>query len=253
MNNVYNTTDLDPLKAFEKHIFHRDMFAHYLRRNFLLKEAKIWEVICDFGCGNWNAFEVLYRNRYKPKNYVWLDIRQSAINKANDKFDLDYASFICEDLVTLENWTNIDEIKADKVISFEVLEHVWKKNAKKFLENMMRCWNDDAIYFINTPNYDESVWAAWNHTYPDYKWWDPVIQEFEHYELEKLIKEVWFNIKDKIWTFASQKDYKKDLDWRRLEMFNWLVTKFDSNIVSVVMWPFIDASKARNTLWILTK
>ena len=33
----YNKTQLHPEQIFEKHIFHRDQFAHYLRWNYILK------------------------------------------------------------------------------------------------------------------------------------------------------------------------------------------------------------------------
>ena len=33
MAKVYNTTDLRPDQAFERHVFHRDQFAHYLEMN----------------------------------------------------------------------------------------------------------------------------------------------------------------------------------------------------------------------------
>ena len=62
MAKVYNTTDLRPDQAFERHVFHRDQFAHYLRWTHILKEAKIGESIVDFGCGAANLLEVLYRN-----------------------------------------------------------------------------------------------------------------------------------------------------------------------------------------------
>jgi hypothetical protein len=35
----YNTTDLDPEATFERHVFHRDQFAHYLRWTHVLKAA----------------------------------------------------------------------------------------------------------------------------------------------------------------------------------------------------------------------
>ena len=63
MAKAYNTTDLRPDQAFERHVFHRDQFAHYLRWTHILKEAKIGESIVDFGCGAANLLEVLYRNK----------------------------------------------------------------------------------------------------------------------------------------------------------------------------------------------
>ncbi len=64
----YNITQLHPDKCFERHIFHRDQFAHYLRWTHILKESNIGETIVDFGCGKGNLLEVLYRNRKKQSN-----------------------------------------------------------------------------------------------------------------------------------------------------------------------------------------
>ncbi len=60
----YNTTDLDPVSTFERHVFHRDQFAHYLRWSHIVKEAKIGETVVDFGCGKGNMLEVFYRNKF---------------------------------------------------------------------------------------------------------------------------------------------------------------------------------------------
>ena len=82
----YNTTDLDPQTTFERHVFHRDQFAHYLRWTHILKEAKIGEKIVDFGCGKGNLLEVLYRNKFKCKHYIGIDIREKTISKAREHF-----------------------------------------------------------------------------------------------------------------------------------------------------------------------
>lgn len=253
---VYNTTDLDPKTTFERHVYHRDQFAHFLRWTFvlkLMKEVREEKSVCDFWCWKWNLYEVLYRNRFSPKSYTWLDIRKQTIEKAQEKFPK--ATFIAEDLITLSNWTDLSKIQADYVTSFEVIEHVWKKNALKFLENFKSCWNENAIFMLSTPNYDENVGAADNHTYPDYEWWIPVPQEFLHEELEALIVEAWFQIVDKIWTFASIKDYKEyvESDPVKKQMFETLREKLDSNVLSVVMAPLVPANLARNCLWVLKK
>ena len=86
MAKVYNTTDLRPDQAFERHVFHRDQFAHYLRWTHILKEAKIGESIVDFGCGAANLLEVLYRNKFKQKEYIGIDIREKTIQQAAEKY-----------------------------------------------------------------------------------------------------------------------------------------------------------------------
>lgn len=254
--NVYNTTDLDPVKTFERHVFHRDQFAHYLRWSFVLKylrDVRDEQVVCDFGCGKWNLYEVLYRNRYTPKNYFGLDIRKQTIDKNRERFPK--ANWIAEDLVTLEKNTNLDEIQADVVTSFEVIEHVGKRNVDTFLQNFKKCWNDSATYYLSTPNYSESVGAADNHTYPDYEWGPSVPQEFSHEELQEAILRNWFEIVKKVWTFASIKDYKDFLetDPVKKQMFDILRENLDSNVLSVVMAVLVPGELARNCLWVLTK
>lgn len=249
----YNTTDLSPEKAFERHVFHRDMFAHFLRRSYILKETQNKEeVICDFGCWKWNLLEVLYRNRHKCKNYIWIDIRKNTIESANKNFSwVERANFICEDLV-LNTWnTDFWAIKADKVVSFEVLEHVWKSNADKFLENMINCWNENATYYISTPNYDKNVWAAWNHTYDCWDWKWVIEQEFTHDELTELFNK-YFIIENKFGTFASIRDYKELMNEQQLYMFDKLREYYDTNLISVLFAPMFP-EQSRNTLWVMKK
>ena len=157
----YNTTDLNPESTFTKHVFHRDQFAHYLRWTHILKEARIGETICDFGCGNGNLLEVLYRNRFKQSKYIGIDIKDNFKNKLKE---LSWCEFIVEDLVNPQNKINFEKINADKVCSFEVIEHVGKQNVKVFLENFKKCGNDNANFYLSTPNYDKNVGAAGNHT-----------------------------------------------------------------------------------------
>jgi len=247
----YNTTDLNPLTSFERHVFHRDQFAHYLRRTKILNDANIWEIICDFGCGNGNLLEVLYRNKFRQKKYIWIDIRQQTINKAKEKFqNVERAEFLVEDLVNPQNWVDFNEIKADKVCSFEVLEHVWKQNGNKFMQNFKNCWHKDTIYYISTPNYDEKVWAAWNHMYDSWDWRWVAVQEFTHQELNDLFINNGFKIIKKFGTFASQKDYKPYMNEWQINMLNALKEYYDSNLISNIMAPMFP-EYSRNTLWIL--
>lgn len=247
----YNTTDLDPETAFERHIFHRDQFAHYLRWTYILKEAKIGESIIDFGCGKANLLEVLYRNRFKPSQYVGIDIRKKTVQQAEEKFrSVKFPKlFITADLVQPSD--NFSKLEAEKVVSFEVIEHVGKQNAKQFLENFKQCGKKGAKYYLSTPNFDPSVGAAGNHTYDsgDGKGKQP--QEFEHFELQELILESGFTIKDKFGTFASQRDYEGTLTDGQREVYDQLRKYYDSNLISNIMAPIIEPELARNCLWVL--
>ena len=253
MSKPYNTTDLDPLQTFERHIFHRDQFAHYLRWSHVLKEARIGESIVDFGAGKCNLLEVLYRNRYKPSKYVALEYKESEMAKAREKYSkLPFpAEFIQQDII--KPTLNLDELKADKVVSFEVAEHVGKQNVPEFLKNFKRCGNKDARFYLSTPNYDPLVGAAGNHTYDSGDGQGVVPQELDHFELQEMILDAGFEIVEKFGTFASQRDYKEAMnDWQK-EMFKAISQYYDSNLVSNLMAPVMPAELARNTLWVLKK
>ena len=248
--NKYNTTDLDPITTFEKHVFHRDQFAHYLRWTHILREAKTGETVVDFGCGKGNMLEVFYRNRFKCKRFIGIDIRKQTIEAAKEKFALvDWAEFYADDLI----YPKIDytQYQADKVCSFEVVEHVGKQNIELFLMNMRDCGNENATYYISTPNYNEQVGAAANHTYDSGDGRGIAIHEFTHDELQAHI-EKYFTIEKKFGTFASMVHYKHLLNDWQTQMYEALKTYYDSNLLSVMMAPFFP-EQSRNILWVLKR
>ncbi len=246
----YNTTDLDPVTTMERHVFHRDQFAHYLRWSFILRETlNKEETICDFGCGKANLLEVLYRNRHKAKKYIGIDIRPQTIKKDAEKFaSVPWAEFIAEDLVLNTGNTDFSAIQADKVCSFEVLEHVGKNNGDAFLQNMIACGHKDSLFYISTPNYDENVGAAENHTFDSGNGVEP--QEFTHQELTDLFGK-YFNIERKFGTFASMKDYKELMTEAQKDVFVQLREYYDTNLLSVIMAPMFP-EQSRNTIWVLS-
>ena len=252
MSKPYNTTDLSPQQSLERHIFHRDIFAHYLRWSHILKEAKIGESIVDFGAGQCQLLEVLYRNRYKPSKYVALEYRQSEMDKAEEKYkNLPFeAVFLQQDIINPN--IKLERLNADRVVSFEVAEHVGLQNVPKFLENFKKCGKKTARYYLSTPNYDPSVGAAGNHTYDSGDGRGVAVQEIDHFALQEMILEAGFKIVNKFGTFASQKDYKESIehDWRA-NAFHELGKYYDSNLLSNLMAPIIEPELARNTLWVL--
>lgn len=250
---VYNTTDLDPETTFERHVFHRDQFAHYLRWTHILKVAKIGETIVDFGCGKGNLLEVLYRNKFKCEKYIGIDIRRKTIELARERYSrVEWSQFEVEDLIT-KNISGMDFslLKADKVCSFEVIEHVGKQNADQFLINFKECGNENALYYLSTPNYDEKVGAAGNHTYDSGDERGVDAQEFGHEELKELILNH-FDIIEYFGTFASEKDYKPFMNEWQTKMFESLKEYYDSNLVSNIMAPMFPA-QSRNTMWVLKR
>lgn len=244
----YNTTQLDPFEAGERHVIHRDMLAHAARWSHVLNAMKVGDTCTDFGCGSANLLETLYRNRYKAKHYIGLEIKKTTVEKAREKFhDVPWAEFHVVDLVK-EDTKFFEELPRSKhVCSFEVLEHVGKINGEAFMRNFAACGDESSTFYLSTPNYDEKVGAAGNHTYDSGDGNGVQPQEFTHGEIAELIKPH-FEVIAKYGTFASQKDYKKLMTPAQQEMFKDLSAYYDSNLVAVLFAPLFP-EQSRNTLW----
>lgn len=234
----YNTTQLNPETTFERHVFHRDQFAHYLRWTHVLKLARIGQNVLDVGCGSGNLFEVFYRNRFKPKNYTGIDVRPKTIEAVKKKFKMcQNATWLVQDICKPYNLGK----KWDIITSFEVMEHISKENANAFLENITNHCNEDTTVLISTPVYDEKVGAAKNHII------NGKVCEFGFDELKEILKK-YFNIEKVYGTFASQRDYKPQMSKEELEMFEKLSEYYDVNLVANIFAPLFP-EYSRNCIW----
>lgn len=262
MTKVYNTTDLDPETNFARHVFHRDQFAHYLRWTHVAREArhrlKDRPVVVDFGCGKGSLFEVMYRNRTWPKQYVGLDIRKKTIEAARERYanvgaDKGNPCFYVQDLIKPD--MILEMLEGDLVCSFEVLEHVGQQNADTFLQNFAACGKSGATYFLSTPKYDERVGAADNHTYDSGDGRGVAVQEFEYGDLIGILARNDFCVEETFGTFASMRDYKAYLETDPVakEMFTRVRRYYDSEMTAVIMAPLVPAHLARNVLWVLSR
>lgn len=247
MTKQYNTTQLDPGVAMERHIYHRDQFAHYLRWSHVLKRADIGMNILDVGCGTGNLFEVLYRNRFKPKRYLGLEYRKHVVEKNKEKWSEHGAEFIECDVTKGfsfgDHW--------DMITSFEVAEHIGKQNVPAYLQNIRNSMNEKTILLMSTPCYDEKVGAADNHTYDSGDGRGVAVHEMTYNEFQDYLLSAGFTIKNKWGTFASIKDYKHLLVGELKDVYDRLHEYFDSNVLSNVMAPLFP-EHSRNVMWELS-
>lgn len=245
---MYNKTQLYPEKTFERHVFHRDQFAHYLRWSYVLKllsKLRGKENVLDIGCGSANLLEAAYHNRLLPAVYLGIDVRkrQIALNAEKYSSKLKKVDFVCADVCALTK-AQAERIARDEyaiICCFEVLEHLGKQNAVKALDAICKIASEDSIILISTPCYDKRVGAASNHIIDD------EIGEFEFYELKTLLKER-FTIEEVYGTFASQKDYAAAMSLDEITLFEKLSKYYDVNILSVLFAP-LHPEQSRNCVW----
>jgi 2-polyprenyl-3-methyl-5-hydroxy-6-metoxy-1,4-benzoquinol methylase len=234
----FNKTQLNVYESIERGIVHRDYYAHLFRWTHVLKLLKINQQILDFGCGSAGLLETMYRNKYSPTKYLGLDIRSGVIESSKVKYSkLKFAEFKCQNLVDDFNYGN----NWDIICSFEVIEHVNKKNAVKFLDNLKNHCSENTIVMLSTPVYNPTVGAAGNHTY------DGQVQEYKYEELKSLL-EVNFEIIKTFGTFASQKDYIGEMTNEEKRLLTKFLEYYDSNVISIIFAPLFP-KQSRNCLW----
>lgn len=240
----YNMTQLNPDSTFERHVFHRDQFAHYLRWTYVLNIDEIGMKILDVGCGSGNMYELFYRNRFSPKRYVGVDVRPRTIKLNKEKFPK--AEFECVDAAHPKSYLPIDDW--DIIACFEMLEHVGKKNVPIVLKHIHETANTNTIVLLSTPNYDSKVGPAENHMIAG------EVGEMTVDELGEMIDDAGFVIVAYYGTFASKKDIMpeivKDPELKRL--YDSFHEYYDSNLMSVIFAPLFPR-QSRNVLWVLRK
>lgn len=238
----YNITQLNPDMTFERHIYHRDQFAHFLRWSHVLKIAKIGMNILDIGCGSGNLYEVFYRNRYSPNHFLGIDVRKQTIEKNKQKFPK--AEWLVLDPVK----ESLPENNWDIIASFEVAEHIGKQNVPVFLDNIKKVMNKKTVFLISTPCYNEKVGAAENHIYDSGDGQGKTSQELTYQEMQKLLSER-FEIIEKYGTFASQKDYINQHQFQsNKDIFDQLSSYYDTNLLAVIFAPLVP-EYSRNVIW----
>jgi 2-polyprenyl-3-methyl-5-hydroxy-6-metoxy-1,4-benzoquinol methylase len=242
MKEGYNTTQLDPETVFERHVYHRDQFAHYLRWTHILKIIGAKAIILDIGCGTGNMLKVLYHNRHTPYMYLGVDVRTKTINNNVEKYGhLKWAHFKNVDFCKSSVPSLLSTGKFEYITCFEVFEHIGKENGPQFLANVCKQMDKDTKLFISTPCYN-GVDVADNHII------NGQIGEYTFKEMKEILSE-FFTIEDVFGTFASQADYYPHLSKADQLTFAELSKYYDSNLVSVIFAPLYP-EYSRNCLWV---
>lgn len=242
---AYNTTHLDPETTFERHVYHRDQFAHFLRWTHVLRLMKRDLNVLDVCCGPGSLLEVIWRNRFAAKEYCGIDIRSELLAKNKEKFKrVTFPHrFIPIDIVhgTLPK---PKDGEWDVITFFEGIEHISKQHTHTIMENIDAVMGPNTRLLISTPCFNGK--AAENHII------DGEVCEYGYVEL-KLALKLHFDMHplgfEHYGTFVSKADI---IDLVRLkgwgDLYDSMEKYYDSNMMSVIWAPMFPA-QARNVIW----
>jgi 2-polyprenyl-3-methyl-5-hydroxy-6-metoxy-1,4-benzoquinol methylase len=245
----YNTTNLNPQAAFERHVFHRDMFAHFLRWSHVLRRLERGLNVLDVCCGPGELLEVVYRNRFAAKEYCGIDIRDSVIGTNRRKWkDVPWARFEPCDIVKGPiprpkdgDW--------DLICFFEGIEHIPHRYGEALMGNIAAVMGADTALLISTPIFNGQ--AAANHHV------EGVRTEYTWEELHALLSK-FMDMHPKAWknwgTFASKDEILPLVSQNPelLKIYERLEQYYDSNLMAVLFAPLFPRF-SRNSMWEMRK
>lgn len=235
--DMINKTQLYIEKAEERGIIHRDYGAHFFRWSFALNFVERDMKILDLGSGDGMLAQVLYVNKYKPSEYIAIDIKDKTLDIVKSRKTNFPIRAICQDV--RKQKLPFNDKYFDRIFCFEMIEHFEKDYLPFVLSEVNRVLKDDGIFLLSTPNYD-GIHKAANH-----------IHEYTEEELEIILKQ-FFNIKNKFGTFASKSDIYPKLTIEERSIYDKLHKYYDSNAMSTIFAPLYP-SQSRNILWVMNK
>lgn len=200
----YDTTSLKPSQY--ANAVHRDWIGHWTRWGWSTRKLKKDMRVLEPGCGRetmlWNHVKIT--TSIIPSLYVGVDLdsikymrrREEKQNGAfpwaqfHEKFDFIERQDELADLYGEANF--------DRIISFEVYEHITPRQGINYLDACKRFLAPDGELLLSTPNFNGK--KAANH-----------IREYTREELQTILEDRGFEIVDQFGTFASYHDVKKGI------------------------------------------
>lgn len=233
-----DNTHLSIDQAEERGFIHRDYIAHCLRWTHVakylhLKSRYKTASILDIGCGkDMPLAKMLMTSRIAPEYYLGVEYNKMEIPSMFDK------TRFKPNLLSGLDFTKLKELpnSFNYSVCFEVLEHVEPIKAIEILQHLPKFLKRDAVSWFSTPCWDEKVGAADNH-----------VNEMTYTAFGSLLEEMGYKILNHWGTFASIKDYKKELNGLE-DTFDKLREYYDSNYLATIFAPLFP-KHSRNCIW----
>lgn len=241
----FDKSHLSPEKAWR---IGRDYLAHCIRYGFPMKVIKehhgAGARILEMGCGKEiPLFRTLTCDHsavkyYKPSVYVAADLNE-----------IQYRPRIngCETTILpktniIHDVDKVPDVAFDFVVSFEVLEHMGKKDGLKFLEAMVNFARrkpdregKPAIILLSTPVNGGKI--AKNHIY-----------EWQRSELRRAFEKLGGNVLEEYGTFSNLRDLERAMDDTEREVWNRMAAYHSPHVLSCI-FSAMHPEAARNIAW----
>lgn len=225
---------------------HRDYLAHCLRWGWVSRVIRYGEKILDAGCGqDVSLYDVLAGTQsftdkedrpggHERPIYVGVDL-----NKITKKCGAKWAYVqggvnIAEGDVDLPHWGDFD-----RVVSFEVIEHMSVSNGDKYLARLHEALRDGGALHLSTPVFNGK--AAKNH-----------IHEYDLEELYRKLENAGFELVQRHGTFMSWQDMRRVVTSEEFQLAEKLRPFLGPEVIACLLAPlYPDAS--RNNVWTCVK
>jgi 2-polyprenyl-3-methyl-5-hydroxy-6-metoxy-1,4-benzoquinol methylase len=220
---------------------HRDYLAHAMRWSWVGRHLDRDDRVLDVACGQEiPLMHVLSGSKsLLPSLYVGVDLNSVPFGgspkwaRILEKFNFvdDYEK-LAEKLPESEGGFN-------KIVNFEVIEHMSPPDGEKLLLGLKHWLKEDGKIYLSTPVFDGK--AAVNH-----------VHEYEIPELQALIEKVGLKVQQRFGTFMNAQAIKAQALGQDWLTYQRLLDYHGHDTLSTFLAPlYPDAS--RNNLWVLTK
>jgi len=226
----------DKTQLVDTELVHRDYAAHFFRWSWVQHEVRFGAKLLDVGCGAHAPLlgvVATNRGRVRPNNYTGVDL-----NKINRKSVPAWADVRGEFDFTAR-YKELSKATFDRVVCFEVIEHMGVRDGDKLLEGVAYCLKPNGRLYLSTPVFSGA--AAANH-----------IHEYEAEELAKKIKTRGFNVLKRYGTFARLPAIEKVLTKEERVVFKRM-SEFYSHEAMSVFFAVHHPNEASNNMWVCEK
>lgn len=231
----YETSTLHPTAYAEALL--RNYSAHFFRWSFARRAMTVNDDVLEIGCGaDYPLMRILTSGACaKCNTYLGVDMHPLPhINRLN--------SSLIGEFNFVERWPELktDKYGYNRVVHFEVIEHMRVEFAKEMLRGCRELLSDDGKMYMSTPCYD-GVRHAYNH-----------VHEYTVPEMAVMLSDAGFDVTRRYGTFVDIKHVTRCDDAAVKSVYARLSEYFDNDALSCFFAPIMPDA-ARDCLWVCEK